>query len=150
MSELWVPVARLQPILAMHKGTKEHLSETVVRRMHRIKSGRQEFVSLNVVDKMLLELDLDLWLRLPREQGGLADIYEDEQQYGNPNSRPNRSEAEKRRRRNASKYRWQAKRPRVQVRCSGCDSQRLLTPEYAAKAALTVCVPCSNRGLVAA
>lgn len=82
--ELWVPYERLQPILAEYTGSYAALSASTQRRIYNIKTGRQKFVSLGVVDTVLIDMGLDEWLRYRKEDGGLADIYEDGEQYGAP------------------------------------------------------------------
>ena len=93
--ELWVPVERIQPIVARYKPSRRILSVATQRRLHDIKHGNQAFVSLTVVDRILYEMGLEHWLRIRQEDGGLDDIYADGKQYGNPNSIGGQAKARK-------------------------------------------------------
>lgn len=82
--ELWVPADRLAPILRLHRGPWTMLRGNDRRRATAILSGEQVFLSLTVTDRILVALGLDEWFHYRREDGGLADIYEDGVQYGAP------------------------------------------------------------------
>ena len=84
-SELWFPAARISAIL---EGCDLAHHPNLTRRLYEMREGRQEYVSLRVVDELLLKLDLTHLLQLPLEQGGLADIYVDGKQYGAPDRKP--------------------------------------------------------------
>lgn len=82
---MWVPGHRLLEILdELHPRLLARLNQTAERRIRDLRAGRQQFVSYAAVERILMQLDLE-WLRhVPRESGGLADIYEDGKQYGAP------------------------------------------------------------------
>jgi hypothetical protein len=61
---------------------------SMVRRYYDMKVGRQQFVSLKVVDEMFTVLGLQHVLQIPKENGGLRDIYVDGVQYGAPDRSP--------------------------------------------------------------
>lgn len=82
MKKLWVPAERLAKMIDAH--ATPHCESNMARKMFDLRNGRQGYVSLDAADQMLTELDLHWLLYIPREKGGLADIYEDGIQYGGP------------------------------------------------------------------
>lgn len=133
--ELWVPADRLLPILEQYRGRTEHLTGRTARKLNLLRAGEQQFVSLSVVDEILIEMDLFEWLRLPADQGGLADIYFEGKQYGRPaTSKPKyKTDAERLAARRAS---WRAKDhkrriPQVTVECPSCGESRQVGKYYA-------------------
>ena len=83
---MWVPADRFVRLIDRHRPSLyqgKHGTATT-RRMNELRSGRQRFVSLDVADRILTELDLTHLWHIPREDGGLADIYVDGNQYGAP------------------------------------------------------------------
>lgn len=82
---LWIPADRFVETVDAHAkvyGGKD--GSAASRRLRELRSGRQQFVSLQTADRILTGLDLVHLFHVPREQGGLADIYEDGAQYGRP------------------------------------------------------------------
>ena len=82
MSELWFPAERV--VEAIGNSAKLSAHPHLTRRFYEIREGRQRYVSLRVVDDILTRLGLTYLLQIPREEGGLADIYVDGKQYGQP------------------------------------------------------------------
>lgn len=81
---IWVPADRILEILGAHPRRVPMLHPAGMRRLSDLRSGRQEFISWTTAEAMLASMDLE-WLRhIPRDKGGLADIYEDGAQYGAP------------------------------------------------------------------
>jgi len=81
---LWVPAERLAHIIDT-ACAKPHPESNTARKLYDLRHGRQQFISYDVAERLLIELGLE-WLRhIPKDKGGLADIYEDGQQYGKPN-----------------------------------------------------------------
>lgn len=82
---LWVPAARLVDVVDSHaKPYCGRHGTWATRRLCELRSGRQKFVSLDTADKILAELDLVHFWHIPKDRGGLADIYGDGEQYGMP------------------------------------------------------------------
>lgn len=81
---MWIPADRFLEVIASArpaaKGTATH------RRILELRAGRQDFIGLDTADKILVGLGIEHYWHLPREQGGLADIYEDGVDYGRPNN----------------------------------------------------------------
>lgn len=155
--ELWVPYERVQPILDEYKDSYAVLSASTQRRIYNIKTGRQKYVSLSVVDTVLIDMGLDEWLRYRKEDGGLADIYEDGEQYGSPHGdRPRapeptaeeKREQEERRRaqyRESARKRAQFRAELVPVACRECGEERNVQRWYAKRAATQRCRGCVGR-----
>ncbi len=80
--ELWFPVDRV--IAAVGNSPDLRKYPGLERRFRKIRSGDIAFVSLRVVDDLLSKLSLTHLLQIPREDGGLGDIYVDGKQYGSP------------------------------------------------------------------
>lgn len=137
---LWVPVERLQPIVARHKGTKECLSFAVRRRLHAIEHAEQKYVRLDVVDAILYALDLDIWLRYRKEDGGLADIYMDGAQYGTPNrnARPERRKYE------SPAERDRIRAEKVEIQCQFCGSKRRIRRDSLTRGLRSRCRSCRH------
>lgn len=121
---IWIPAGRLLAIL--DKADPRELTWTEQRFIRTLRDEGQEFVSLRRADNLLTRLDLDGWWHIPKDDGGLADIYEDGAQYGCPpfGSRLLLSEDERaqriRDRRNAAnraRSRWSNPEPRACVEC---------------------------------
>lgn len=100
--ELWVPTARLIPIIALTDIRPSRMTPLTQRKVSIIKTGSQEFMGLYAVDNVLTELGLEHYLWKPQENGGLADIYEDGKQYGNPRVNGARTNRERHRERAAA------------------------------------------------
>jgi hypothetical protein len=90
---IWIPADRF--LAVVDRAGIENLGRrgtNLQRHLHRLRSGEQRFISLDSADKILTRLDLADWFHIPKDQGGLADIYEDGLQYGSPgrptNNRP--------------------------------------------------------------
>lgn len=84
---VWIPADRLLAVL--DKADSADLDELDARTIRLLRNGEQGYVTLDRADRLLTALDLFHWFHLPKEQGGLADIYEDGVQYGAPNNRNN-------------------------------------------------------------
>jgi hypothetical protein len=86
MSEsLWVPADRLLAVIAEHPNPTSALKGQNCERTFRyVKAGTRAFVSLRAADSILTRLGLNHHWHTPKDQGGLADIYEDGAQYGSP------------------------------------------------------------------
>ncbi len=84
----WIPRERFLAVVERRLDWRTELRGTNAadRTIRRLRSGEQEFVSPSVADRILTKLDLGDWFHLPKDQGGLADIYEDGAQYGEPNN----------------------------------------------------------------
>lgn len=72
----WIPADRFLAVIDT-KSTLD-LDELERRQINRLRSGEAKTVSLDYADRMLTRLDLIHWFHIPAEDGGLADIYEDD------------------------------------------------------------------------
>jgi hypothetical protein len=82
---LWVPADRLLEVTAHHPNPTRALEGRACERTYReVRNGRRQFVSLRAADGLLTALDLNHFWHIPKENGGLADIYVDGAQYGKP------------------------------------------------------------------
>ena len=84
---MWIPADRFLEVIDKiggpgyaGKGSPTH------RRILELRAGRQKFIGLDTADKILVGLGAEHYWHLPREHGGLADIYEDGADYGRPNN----------------------------------------------------------------
>lgn len=85
--ELWVPADRLLAVTSLHRNPSGALQGHNCERTYRaVKAGTRKFISLRAADSILTFLDLNHYWHLPQDQGGLADIYEDGKQYGQPDN----------------------------------------------------------------
>ena len=85
MERLWIPADRLLAVANNHPNPTAALQgQNCERTFRTVKAGARQFVSLRAADSILTRLDLNHYWHIPREQGGLADIYEDGAQYGAP------------------------------------------------------------------
>ena len=99
---IWIPGHRFVSVVERKPDYREELqgTEFVTRTIRRLKDGTQRFVSLNVADRILVKLDMVHWFQIPKDEGGLADIYVDGKQYGAPDrshtrqQRPNQQKYE--------------------------------------------------------
>jgi hypothetical protein len=91
VTDLWIPADRLLSVAALHTNPSQALAGLSVERTFReLKNGRRSYVSLRVADSILTRLNLHHHWHTSKDHGGLADIYEDGQQYGAPDSTPSR------------------------------------------------------------
>lgn len=156
--ELWVPVARVQSIADRYTGTIGSLSESTQRKLSSFRNG-QEFVSLSTVDKMLIDMGLEHWLRMPMEDGGLEDIYFGGAQYGSPDrgeQTPARLEVRENRRKYRSvedrraaelermrRWYYRHRAEKVPVKCRTCGDERMVSKDWAPRAAESQCRACN-------
>lgn len=83
---MWIPADRLVAVIDRHPERVKHVNQAAQRRVRLLRSGVQEFVTLGSTDRLLAKLDLlDYW-HIPKDEGGLADIYENGEQYGAPDN----------------------------------------------------------------
>lgn len=85
MARTWIPAGRLLSILDRVANLEDELCETESRFVRSLRQGHQAFVSLERADRLLTRLHLHHWFHVLKEDGGLADIYEGEADYGAPN-----------------------------------------------------------------
>ena len=155
-NELWVPVERLRPIFARYTDPVMCLRSSTQRRLTAARNGEQKYVGLNTVDKMLIDMGLEHWLRVSKEDGGLADIYYDGAQYGRPENSPPppqkgyESQVERDDARRATKRRFYHKNraDKVAVRCWGCGKERMVSVAWAETSPNSVCRRCNNEAAV--
>lgn len=83
----WIPGDRLLAIIDKNGRPSLGKQSPVYRTLNRLRTGEQRFVSLDFADRCLIQLGLEDHWHYRREDGGLADIYEDGADYGNPNRR---------------------------------------------------------------
>lgn len=89
MTQLWIPAARLRNVIERHPNPSAALAGKNCERTFRaVMAGSRTFVSLRAADSILTKLDLHDWWHIPLADGGLADIYVDEKQYGKPDTHP--------------------------------------------------------------
>jgi hypothetical protein len=77
---IWIPVPRF--LAVTDHGTT--VDASISDRLSELRNGGQEFIGLHTADRILTRLNLHHWFHIPADQGGLADIYEDNIQYGAP------------------------------------------------------------------
>lgn len=82
MKAVWIPGDRL---LAVLERADIDMTESERKLCSDLRTGHQEFVSLERADRILSRLDLNHFWHIPKDAGGLADIYEEGAQYGEPN-----------------------------------------------------------------
>lgn len=126
---MWVPADRLLAVMGRYQGSVWSLPAGIQRKWSLLRSGKQSYVSIDTVDRMLIEMDLDVWLRLPAEDGGLEDIYFGGKQYGSPDHTA----------------RTVADVDRVLVECRGCGSSRSVLKRNAVRARAQLCGSCGRR-----
>jgi len=153
--ELYIPVDRLAPIIDRWEGVRSRLSESAQTRMQALKT--QRYMTLAAADKLLVELGLDDYWHYRKEDGGLADIYEDGAQYGRPSTPPRpplkyRTDEERleaaRRSHRESKRRLALQR--ISLRCPRCGQSRMVGRDYAKRAQAKACKKCHGRLIAAA
>jgi hypothetical protein len=89
VSAVWIPADRFLSVADQQPDLARRVEGTGAdRRIRELRSGRQQFVSLEVADRILTGLDLNHWFHMPAADGGLADIYVDGAQYGAPSNVP--------------------------------------------------------------
>lgn len=81
----WIPAGRLLTVIERSDFNSAELTRADRRFISDLRNGRQKFVSLRRADNLLTKLHMGDWWHLPKEHGGLADIYEDGAHYGSPN-----------------------------------------------------------------
>ena len=81
MATVWIPAERFLALLDQCGVTNQTLGDTGVRRVQELRSGRQEALSLEAADRILTDLDMADWFHLPKEMGGLADLYFEEERF---------------------------------------------------------------------
>lgn len=86
MARVWIPADRLLSILDRVEELDGELDESEARFIFDLRHDRQQYVSLDRADKLLTRLHLHHWFHVLKENGGLADIYEDGVQYGKPDN----------------------------------------------------------------
>ena len=110
-AKLWIPADRFLTVIERSGvDVRAELGEVGARRINELRSGRQGYVSLDTADRLLTALGLNDWFRIRREDGGLADIYVDEIQYGEPNHLASRTKPRKTTRKYATEEERQAAR----------------------------------------
>lgn len=73
MSKVWIPADRFLALLDECGVTSAELDTSGVR--------SREALSLEAADRMLTKVGLTEWMHLPKEQGGLADLYFEEETF---------------------------------------------------------------------
>jgi hypothetical protein len=81
VATVWIPADRFMALLDQCGVTNQTLGDSGVRRVQELRSGRQEALSLEAADRILTDLDMADWFHLPKEMGGLADLYFEEERY---------------------------------------------------------------------
>lgn len=79
--KVWIPAERFLEVLDCNGIGNDDLDRAGVRRVWELRNGRQEAVSLDVADRLFAKLGLTDWFHLPREKGGLADLYFGEETF---------------------------------------------------------------------
>lgn len=84
MTQLWIPGDRFLAVVDRNGPPHVGKQSVVGRRLSELRSGRQEYISLDTADRILCSLGLSDWWHMAKADGGLADIYEEGRQYGSP------------------------------------------------------------------
>jgi hypothetical protein len=88
-AELWIPAGRLLEVVDRHPNpTRTLAGHNCERTLRAVRAGKQKFVSLRAADAIMIRLGMLEWWHIPKDEGGLADIYEDGAQYGRPHDVP--------------------------------------------------------------
>lgn len=75
MARTWIPAERVLAVLDGCGIRKEDMSKNDIRRVFNLRNGRQEAMSLEAVDRLLTNLDLNHMFQVPAAQGGLWELY---------------------------------------------------------------------------
>src|SRR3954468_22766061 len=81
MAKVWIPAVRFVELLDRCNIGNEDLDKAGVRRLWDLRNGRQEAISLDAADRILTDLGLVEWFHTSKEDGGLAELYFEEEVF---------------------------------------------------------------------
>lgn len=122
---VWIPADRFLAVVdgSSHL-TRDVLGEHAERKIRDLRNGRQEAISLEATDRIFTRLDLTDWFHLPKEIGGLADLYFGEDVF-TPSWVPKKKAQLDATRSKRRKYRTEAdRREAARLRQARCAAKR--------------------------